>query len=799
MQASSEAIAANEALIEQQQRLAEQLRDRADAAESAHAAASAQLSSSLEELRAAHAALEQKRAETEQLSLASTLTAEALENAHRDGARALEQLEEVSRAELEGRRRLDGALGSLGQARAAIEQLQWQLAESDELAERHRAVAEQRGTEAEAATRRASELDGHVEDLQQRCSAVFQAANEYKEVAASLESALKERQANLKELEDLYAASEANVHDLMQENQSLRTAALEQGREHGAAVAILEDRCRKAEEVADQLDRQVSAAMLDIEELRTQLREQQESLTSSETSARTMLADASARIESVSDEYSTTKGLLLTAEAKISELEKAHSDLLFTVEAAQAQDRWRKLSEDELKVKADSQSQLIADMKDELSQRAQAMQQLHESCAASEARAKALLAEVAQHRNALHDSELTSAALKNRLEDEAAQASRLQQRLRDSDAHSRTLQSQLDAAMNDVDSERRRAHDAEVRERHVEERLLVLQDELQAQSHERQLLDAESSRSARLQQERLEAEMSRTARLQQQISDAQADRQAESASLAQQLESMRQRAEDAEARGHRSEGRLLALQDELDLMGRDVLGRIAKQTMLEANNAALAQAVEMLELRAMKLQDEVNSELAGKQLLLIEHDIKNRQLERLADRRADDAVAQEHVQMALAEAEADQTDAARKLASLQQAMTALSSEANLLNERLHAALAENSRLAHELEQATTRDDARTRAADQLASMSSMVEDLAAGASELERHARTHAERIDASGHMAELERIAREAAEARALETEQQLVALQNEMRAVQLEKQVSSCGALVCDATGLD
>ena len=167
--------------------------------------------------------------------------------------------------------------------------------------------------------------------------------------------------------------------------------------------------------------------------LRTQLREQQESLTSSETSARTMLADASARIESLSDEYSTTKGLLLTAEAKISELEKAHSDLLFTVEAAQAQDRWRKLSEDELKVKADSQSQLIADMKDELGQRAQAMQQLHESCAASEARAKALLAEVAQHSNALHDSELASAALKNRLEDEAAQASRLQQRRRDSE------------------------------------------------------------------------------------------------------------------------------------------------------------------------------------------------------------------------------------------------------------------------------------------------------------------------------------------------------------------------------
>jgi hypothetical protein len=220
--------------------------------------------------------------------------------------------------------------------------------------------------------------------------------------------------------------------------------------------------------------------------------------------------------------------------------------------------------------------------------------------------------------------------------------------------------------------------------------------------------------------------------------------------------------------------------------------------MLEANNAALAQAVEMLELRAMKLQDEVNSELAGKQLLLIEHDIKNRQLERLADRRADDAVAQEHVQMALAEAEADQTDAARKLASLQQAMTALSSEANLLNERLHAALAENSRLAHELEQAMTRDDARTRAADQLASMSSMVEDLAAGASELERHARMHAERIDASGHLAELERIAREAAEARALETEQQLVALQNEMCAVQLEKQVSSRCALNCDGTGL-
>jgi hypothetical protein len=53
--------------------------------------------------------------------------------------------------------------------------------------------------------------------------------------------------------------------------------------------------------------------------------------------------------------------------------------------------------------------------------------------------------------------------------------------------------------------------------------------------------------------------------------------------------------------------------------------------------------------------------------------------------------------------------------------------------------------------------------------------------------------------MAELERIAREAAEVRALETEQQLVALQNEMRAVQLEKQVSSCGALACDATGLD
>ena len=79
-----------------------------------------------------------------------------------------------------------------------------------------------------------------------------------------------------------------------------------------------------------------------------------------------------------------------------------------------------------------------------------------------------------------------------------------------------------------------------------------------------------------------------------------------------------------------------------------------------------------------------------------------------------------------------------------------------------------------------------------------LEDVAAGASELERHARTHAERIDASGHMAELERIAREAAEARALETEQQLVALQNEMCAVQLEKQVSSRCALVCDGTGL-